>query len=413
MRIHPLTLQFDDHFLEQSFLSDYGRASLMQVRVALTLAIVIYSLMGLIDLQYPEPTRTVLWTIRYAGILPIMVSVLVLTFFRACRRYMEIALGVGITAVTINVALVPVVLPSFQVNQLGIVILMMYAFTAVRLRFIPATLTGLGIFLSYNILDVGFGKTAIAPLIEFNLYLFAAFCIGMLTSYQIEKYLRQDYLHDRLLREEQEKAESLLLNILPAPVAARLKSGDQVIAESFSDVTILFADLVNFTEISSQIAPEDLVRLLNEIFSEFDRLAERHGLEKIKTIGDAYMVVGGLPIPRPDHAEAVAEMALEMQAKISQIGSCQQLSIRIGINTGPVVAGVIGIKKFIYDLWGDTVNVASRMESHGLPDTIHVTEQTYQALSHKYVFKSRGLVSVKGKGEMPTYLLVDRKPLAS
>ncbi len=385
----------------------------MQVRVALTLAIVIYSLMGLIDLQYPEPTRTVLWTIRYAGILPIMVSVLVLTFFRACRRYMEIALGVGITAVTINVALVPVVLPSFQVNQLGIVILMMYAFTAVRLRFIPATLTGLGIFLSYNILDVGFGKTAIAPLIEFNLYLFAAFCIGMLTSYQIEKYLRQDYLHDRLLREEQEKAESLLLNILPAPVAARLKSGDQVIAESFSDVTILFADLVNFTEISSQIAPEDLVRLLNEIFSEFDRLAERHGLEKIKTIGDAYMVVGGLPIPRPDHAEAVAEMALEMQAKISQIGSCQQLSIRIGINTGPVVAGVIGIKKFIYDLWGDTVNVASRMESHGLPDTIHVTEQTYQALSHKYVFKSRGLVSVKGKGEMPTYLLVDRKPLAS
>ncbi len=385
----------------------------MQVRVALTLAIVIYSLMGLIDLQYPEPTRTVLWTIRYAGILPIMVSVLVLTFFRACRRYMEIALGVGITAVTINVALVPVVLPSFQVNQLGIVILMMYAFTAVRLRFIPATLTGLGIFLSYNILDVGFGKTAIAPLIEFNLYLFAAFCIGMLTSYQIEKYLRQDYLHDRLLREEQEKAESLLLNILPAPVAARLKSGDQVIAESFSDVTILFADLVNFTEISSQIAPEDLVKLLNEIFSEFDRLAERHGLEKIKTIGDAYMVVGGLPIPRPDHAEAVAEMALEMQAKISQIGSCQQLSIRIGINTGPVVAGVIGIKKFIYDLWGDTVNVASRMESHGLPDTIHVTEQTYQALSHKYVFKSRGLVSVKGKGEMPTYLLVDRKPLAS
>ncbi len=413
MRIHPLTLQFDDHFLEQSFLSDYSRASLMQLRVALTLAIVIYSLMGLIDLQYPEPTRTVLWTIRYAGILPIMVSVLVMTFFRVCRRYMEVALGVGITAVTINVALVPVVLPSFEANQLGIVILMMYAFTAVRLRFMPATLTGLGIFLGYNILDVGFGKAAIAPLIEFNLYLFAAFCIGMLTSYQIEKYLRQNYLHGQLLREEQEKAESLLLNILPAPVAARLKSGDQVIAESFSDVTILFADLVNFTEISSQIAPEDLVRLLNEIFSEFDRLAERHGLEKIKTIGDAYMVVGGLPIPRPDHAEAVAEMALEMQAKISQIGNCQRLSIRIGINTGPVVAGVIGIKKFIYDLWGDTVNVASRMESHGLPDTIHVTEQTYQALSHKYVFQSRGLVSVKGKGEMPTYLLVDRKPLAS
>jgi PAS domain S-box-containing protein len=215
---------------------------------------------------------------------------------------------------------------------------------------------------------------------------------------------------EEALRVEQEKAELLLLNILPKPIADRLKQNPQSIADSFADVTVLFADLVNFTGLSEQISPTELVVRLNRIFSAFDVLAEKHGLEKIKTIGDAYMVVGGLPMPRPDHAEAIAAMGLDMLSEIARfnVEYEQALNIRIGINTGPVVAGVIGIKKFIYDLWGDTVNTAARMESHGVPGCIQVTEETYKRLQHQYLFEQRGLIPVKGKGEMMTYFLIGR-----
>ena len=215
----------------------------------------------------------------------------------------------------------------------------------------------------------------------------------------------------KALQYQQEQSERLLLNILPEEIANRLKRGDSTIADTFANATVLFADIVGFTKLSAQVSPTQLVSLLNEIFSTFDQLAERHGLEKIKTIGDAYMVVGGLPTPRSDHANAIAEMALDMLDAISDFSNThnQDFSIRIGINSGPVVAGVIGIKKFIYDLWGDTVNTASRMESHGKPGCIQVTSTTYQLLQEKYIFESRGAIEVKGKGLMNTYLLQCRK----
>ncbi len=211
---------------------------------------------------------------------------------------------------------------------------------------------------------------------------------------------------------EREKAEKLLLNILPAPIAEELKQGRRSICDGFAEVTVLFADLVGFTALSAQISPNQLVALLNQIFLTFDDLSVRLGLEKIKTIGDNYMVAGGLPIPRDDHAAAIAEMALEMQAAIAKLDfkldDMAPLSLRIGINSGPVVAGVIGSKKFIYDLWGDAVNTASRMESHGLPGCIQVTEATYHYLQGKYLLEKRGMISVKGKGEMMTYWLKGR-----
>ncbi len=207
------------------------------------------------------------------------------------------------------------------------------------------------------------------------------------------------------------RAELLLLNILPQPVAERLKRGQRIIAESFEAVTILFADLVDFTKFSTQTSPTELVEILNQIFSKFDRLAEEHRIEKIKTIGDAYMVAAGLPMPREDHAHAIAEMALDMQEVIAEYDedTGEIFKLRIGINTGPVVAGVIGIKKFSYDLWGDTVNTASRMESHGLPGCIQVTATTYELLKDQYRFEEREPIQVKGKGEMITYLLKGRK----
>ncbi len=210
---------------------------------------------------------------------------------------------------------------------------------------------------------------------------------------------------------EQEKAERLLLNILPEPIAEQLKQSQDAIAEHFDEVTILFADIVGFTPLSAKLGPIELVNLLNRVFSTFDHYAERLGLEKIKTIGDAYMVAAGLPLPRRDHAEAIAEMALAMQEAVTELQSelDEDVKIRIGINTGVVVAGVIGTRKFIYDLWGDSVNVASRMESSGEPGSIQVTASTHELLRKKYVLKHRGKVAVKGKGEMDTYWLLGRK----
>jgi adenylate cyclase len=216
---------------------------------------------------------------------------------------------------------------------------------------------------------------------------------------------------NQYLSVEKRRSEHLLLNILPSPIATRLKQGNKPIADGFASATVLFADLVNFTQLSEQLAPRQLVALLNEVFSRFDRLTEQYGLEKIKTIGDAYMVVGGLPKPTQDHAQAIAEMALAMRSEMDCFNQQRGLDckIRIGINTGPVVAGVIGTKKFIYDLWGDTVNVASRMESHGIVGQIQVTESTYACLRGQYDFEARGPIEIKGKGELPVYLLKGHK----
>jgi class 3 adenylate cyclase len=216
---------------------------------------------------------------------------------------------------------------------------------------------------------------------------------------------------EEALRLEQDKSERLLLNILPEIIAQRLKQDQRAIAEHFDDVTILFADIVGFTPLSARLKPIDLVNLLNHIFSQFDQLAQQYGLEKIKTIGDAYMVVGGLPVSKENHAEAIAQMALDMQQAILQFQAKthESFQIRIGINTGSVIAGVIGINKFIYDLWGDAVNVASRMESSGVPGRIQVTAQTYERLRDQFEFEERGAIAVKGKGKMTTYWLLGRK----
>ncbi|MEB3336406.1 MAG: adenylate/guanylate cyclase domain-containing protein [Leptolyngbyaceae bacterium] len=231
------------------------------------------------------------------------------------------------------------------------------------------------------------------------------------TFQQIYQTIADRKQAEAALRIEKDKSERLLLNILPPAIAEQLKQESGAIADRFEAATILFADLVDFTGLAAPLTPTQLVEVLNEIFSTFDQLAEQYGLEKIKTIGDAYMVVGGLPVPRSDHAEAIAAMALDMQQAIQRFhrGDNQPFKLRIGINTGPVVAGVIGLKKFTYDLWGDAVNVASRMESHGLVGQIQVTETTYNLLKEKYVLEPRGEILVKGKGEMMTYLLVGRQ----
>jgi adenylate cyclase len=209
------------------------------------------------------------------------------------------------------------------------------------------------------------------------------------------------------LRVEQEKAENLLLNILPRSIADKLKAQTQPIADQFESASILFADVVDFTPWSERLSPVEVVGYLDRLFSHFDVLAERYGLEKIKTIGDCYMVAAGVPIPRPDHARALALMALDMLEAMRSSDDVELgLELRVGINSGPVVAGVIGRKRFLYDLWGDAVNTASRMESHGTPGRIQVTRATYELLADEFECEPRGTISVKGKGELEAWYLV-------
>jgi adenylate cyclase len=214
------------------------------------------------------------------------------------------------------------------------------------------------------------------------------------------------------LRHEHERAESLLLNILPGSIAERLKAHPETIADQFTAASVLFADVVGFTPRSEHLPPAEVVGMLDQLFSHFDTLAERYGLEKIKTIGDCYMVAAGVPTARPDHARALALLALDMVASMAPGGAVGDLGLeaRVGINSGPVVAGVIGRKRFLYDLWGDAVNTASRMESHGSPGQIQIARATYELIKDEFICEPRGTVSVKGKGEMETWYLVGPAP---
>jgi len=226
-----------------------------------------------------------------------------------------------------------------------------------------------------------------------------------------KKRLRdREHAFTRQLQTEKDKSEILLLHILPKSVVARLRQGETAIADGFTEVTILFSDLVGFTRLASVMPPAQVVELLNYLFTEFDRLAFERGLEKIKTNGDAYMVAGGLPEPRDDHAVAVADMALHMIDVVSAAGSMlgRPLQVRIGIHSGAAVAGIIGKHKFIYDVWGDTVNTANRMESHGVPDRVQISAATYHRVRESFRCEPRGPQEVKGKGMMETYFLLSR-----
>ena len=226
--------------------------------------------------------------------------------------------------------------------------------------------------------------------------------------YAVMRYFQSQ--KERTLHElelEQQRSEKLLLNILPKSIANRLKDNDMRIADSHDAVTILFADIVDFTKLTATMPPAELVDLLSQLFSRFDQLAEKYGLEKIKTIGDGYMVVGGAPVYLDDHANIIAQLAIQMQEDLELFNMQidKKLQMRIGISSGPVVAGVIGTSKFAYDIWGDSVNMASRMEKNGLPGMIQVSEFTYNLIKDKHEFEARGLIPIKGKGKVNTYIL--------
>lgn len=235
----------------------------------------------------------------------------------------------------------------------------------------------------------------------------AAVACGLMATFISQKDVAM-----RLLAKETERSESLLLNVLPKEIAPRLKAGESPIADAYDEATILFADIVGFTPLTQRLPPREMVGLLNTVFRRFDELADRHGVEKIRTIGDNYMAVAGVPRRRADHAQAVARLALDMRFSVEELRARgeDRIDFRIGIGSGPCVGGVIGLRKFVFDIWGDPVNTASRMESHGVAGRIQVEETTYMLLRDEFAFEPRGTIEVKGKGPMRTWFLLGPRP---
>jgi class 3 adenylate cyclase len=291
-----------------------------------------------------------------------------------------------------------------------------FAFGALRLHPEHALLAAL----PYIALDeILVARSSPADLLPYTSAIVVVLGGGIVLAWTLDRVSRDSFCQgkiieaqQRVIERERDRADDLLCNVLPEAIASRLKKDPARIAEHFDEVTVLFGDIAGFTPISAEVPAQDLVAALDEVFSAFDDIAQRHGLEKIKTIGDAYMAVGGAPSPRADHAQAAARMALEMRDLVAtrRFFGTRQLGMRIGIHTGPAIAGVIGRKKFVYDLWGDTVNTASRMESHGAPGEIQLTDATRAALGEGWVLEERGVSEIKGKGPMRTWWL---KGLAS
>jgi guanylate cyclase len=295
-------------------------------------------------------------------------------------------------------------------------LVIMAAHSMYRLRFVYATLSTVLVLVGYEYIAIVHQRLLVsgdgfAVFVSNNFFFVSSAIIGMAASYFLEVYIRRVFAQRIKLGQEEEKSNRLLLNILPREVAATLKEREGVIAEHYDHASILFADVADFTSVSTRMKPQEVVEFLNVIFSHFDDLAERHDIEKIKTIGDCYMMAAGVPRKCDNHAQVLAHVGLAMLRYIEgrSFGDVGRISLRIGINSGPVVAGVIGRTKFIYDLWGDTVNVASRMECHGTNGKLQVTASTYELIKNDFICEPKGSVIVKGKGVMPVWHVLAEK----
>lgn len=414
---------FVDPDLEREFTKeDFALGVQRFVRFSVTMSLAAFLAYGLHDmLVVPEVYRTA-WAIRFLAFGPVA-ALLVLFVFKnkrfAWHQPAMLVFGVAVNVVVLWIGAISPPAGFFLYTGYAVVFVTVGPFLA-RMSMKTQVVYTLLSVLIYNVFDAAIAHAAPMVRLSLNVSLLTLGSVGALAARQLDLQGRLAFVQRRIIREqmaaldaERSRSETLLLNVLPRRIADRLKNEPGVvIADRFASATVLFSDIVGFTQLSTQMTPEDLVKRLDEVFTRFDVLAEQLGLEKIKTIGDAYMVCGGLPLARSDHSEAVCEMAIRMRDCVAELAKelSFPLSVRIGVHTGPVVAGVIGKKKFIYDVWGDTVNTASRMESHGVADAIQVSEATYELTKTLFDYQSRGVVVVKGKGAMETYLLLRRRP---
>jgi class 3 adenylate cyclase len=409
MNTKSLSLRFSSAELERAWRAGRAVESLRPFRAATGLAIALYLGFVVLDQALLEHVAVRLLVVR--GIVcALLAGVLALTWTPVWRRWHDwVVAGAVFVAGGGIVTLLAVGREEASLHWAGIMLALTATYGLFRPRLPVSVVVSAALIVAFNAVVIATGIVPLALVVADNFFLVSAAVVGTLATDALERSSRQKFLTARHLEEERRLSDRLLLNILPATIADRLKAGEERIADQHTAVSILFADIVGFTAMSADMEPGDLVDLLDEVFHEFDCVAMNHGIEKVKTIGDACMMVAGLPEPQPDHATRIAEAALEIRERIARRRPAgHPIRLHIGIATGTVVAGVIGRTRFSYDLWGDAVNTASRMASLAEPDRIQVTEDVVRLLGDRYAFRPCGTLEVKGKGLMETWFLEPR-----
>ena len=405
-------LAFDDFEVERDFRDEDNRAAVGRARLTAILAIILSLPFALTDLLIARESAWLLVGIRITALGGFLVLIAGSIWWKSAYRHIQwIACGATVFYAWWAVAGALTTDAPREYARTATILLLLALVGVTRVRFRPATITTALTVPPVEYVLIARRSSLDAALLE-SLGLITFAIVALTVAFVLERSKRIAFLAQRELTAERKRSDDLLHNILPESIAQRLRENPGAIAESAEAATVLFADIVGFTPFSSELPPDEVVELLDLLFGKFDDLCEDRSIYKVKTIGDAYMAVAGIPRPDPDHAASIVELAFDMQRAATAIAPLwpTDLMLRIGISSGPVVAGVIGHKRFAYDLWGDTVNTASRMESHGLPNRIQVSETTYDLLKDRYAFGDPHEMDIKGKGAMPTYFLLGPEP---
>jgi class 3 adenylate cyclase len=413
-------LRFPDD-IEEQFREDYHVNTVPVTRLAMVLGIILYSVFGILDIYAMPVSKYIIWSIRYGIVDPLFVILLVISYDRHFQRHIQVLMCIGVAVAGLGIVGGITIAREVEFGSKfyfsGLLLVSMWAYGLSRLRFLYAVLANIFILIGYEYSNIVLlhrleTETGLVIFIMHNFFFLGANVIGMFTSYALERYTRRDFIQKYTIEAQRDQADKLLYNVLPERIVEKLKQSNETIAEEFSSATVLFADIVNFTPISARFGPHEVVDMLNDLFSNFDELVDKYGVEKIQVAGDGYMVAAGVPTPRPDHAIVLAQLALDMLDCVKNeelLAGTQPIEIRIGLNSGPLLGGVIGRKKYFYALWGDTVNTASRMESHGSRGRIQITRATYELVKDDFECEYIGVIPVKGKGEMDVWHLIARK----
>ena len=423
--LKPWSLTFRDPLLEARYEDEYFDANVVYIRAATLLGALAWAAFG--PLAGLVVSEGLFWdrVIRYGMGVGSSLLAFALSYLPNFRRFWkEVITGAILFSAVVWVihrALVEDARPDW--GYAGNMLILIFAYLVSRLPFRYSALVGVAVIAIHNVGALFYtdasttqeAREAITNLVFGDYFLLITAFIGSIGAYVLERSQRLLYLREQELEEARSRSDGLLRNILPASIADRLKERDPTadhgrIAQAYDEVTVVFADLVGFTDQSRRAEPPEVVAVLDEVFRRFDAIAERYGLETIKTIGDAYMAVAGVPESRDDDADAAARAALTMRDDVRELRwpSGDPMHVRIGMATGPAVAGVIGWRKFAYDLWGDTVNTAARLEANGTPDQIQVSEGAYRRLQDHYRFSESSILDLKGKGPTPARFLIER-----
>jgi adenylate cyclase len=410
--------------IEEQFREEYHANTVSTTRLALVLGLILFSLFGILDIYAVPISRNIVWFIRYAIVAPFIISALIMTYTVPFQKYTQLLMCMVIAVSGIGIAAIIAITQEAEFASrfyfTGLILVSMWAYGLSRLRFWYAIVANLIIMAAYEYASIEVkqllaSETGIVIFTMHNFFFLGANIIGIFTSYNLERYTRRDFLQKLTIEAQRDQSDKLLYNVLPERIAEKLKQSSETIAEEFSSASVLFADIVNFTPISARFGPLEVVDMLNELFSHFDELVDKYSVEKIQIAGDGYMVAAGVPVPRKNHAIVLAYLALDMLEYVKMqefLGGRHSIEIRIGLNSGPLIAGVIGRKKFVYALWGDMVNIASRMESHGASGKIQITRATYELVKDNFECEYIGEIAVKGRGKMEAWYLIRAKEKA-